>query len=51
LRSTTDEFEPMALYASESAALVSAVRPAAEIIVAMMQEAERTLSALHAPLD
>ncbi len=51
LRSTTGDFEQMALYAGEGAALVSAVRPAAEIIAAMMQEAERTIGALHAALD
>jgi nitronate monooxygenase len=50
LRSTTGDFEQMALYAGEGAALVSAVRTAAEIIAAMMQEAERTLATLHASL-
>jgi hypothetical protein len=50
LRSTTGEFEQMALYAGEGAALVSGVRPAAEIIATMMQEAEHTLTTLHASL-
>jgi len=50
LRSTTGDFEQMALYAGEGAALVSGVRPAAEIIATMMQEAERTLTTLHASL-
>jgi nitronate monooxygenase len=51
LRSTTGDFEQMALYAGEGAALVSAVRPAAEIIAAIMREAERTLRALHTALE
>jgi nitronate monooxygenase len=50
LRSTTGDFEQMALYAGEGAALVSAVRPAAEIIATMVQDAERTLTALHTAL-
>ena len=50
LRSTRGDFEKMALYAGEGAALVSAVRPAAEIIASMMHEAERTLQSLHAKL-
>ena len=50
LRSTKGDFEQMALYAGEGAGLVSAVRPAAEIIAAMMEEAERTLTTLHASL-
>lgn len=48
LRSTTGDFEQMALYAGEGAALVSAVRPAAEIIAAMIREAEQAMSALRA---
>lgn len=48
LRSTTGELEQMALYAGEGAALVTAVRPAAEIIAAMMQEAEGTLRRIGA---
>ncbi len=51
LRSTTGDFEQMALYAGEGAALVSAVRPAAAIIDAMMREAERTLRVLHTALE
>ena len=51
LRTTTGDFEQMALYAGEGAALVSAVRPAAEIIAAIMREAERTLRALHTALE
>src|SRR5687767_1061758 len=47
LRSTTGDFEQMALYAGEGAALISAVQPAAEIIEAMMRDAERTLTTLH----
>jgi nitronate monooxygenase len=50
LRSTTGDLEQMALYAGEGAALVSGVRPAAEIIASIMQEAEHTLTALHAAL-
>jgi nitronate monooxygenase len=50
LRSTTGDFEQMALYAGEGAALVSAVRPAAEIIAAMMRDAERTIGKLQATL-
>lgn len=50
LRSTKGDLEQMALFAGEGAALVSAVRPAAEIIDAMMREAERTLRALHTAL-
>jgi hypothetical protein len=50
LRSTTGDFEQMALYAGEGAALVSGIRPPAEIIATMMQEAERTLTTLHASL-
>ena len=51
LRSTTGDFERMALYAGEGAALVSAVRPAAEIIAEMMQQAEHTIGALKSALD
>jgi len=50
LRSTTGELEQMALYAGEGAALVSAVRPAAEVIATMMHEAEHTIKALHTAL-
>ncbi len=50
LRSTTGDFEQMALYAGEGAALVSAVRPAAEIIATMMQDAERMIGALQTTL-
>jgi nitronate monooxygenase len=50
LRSTTGDFEKMALYAGEGAALVSAVRPAAEIVATMMQEAGRTIRTLHTAL-
>ena len=50
LRSTTGDFEQMALYAGEGAALVSGVRPASEIIATIMQDAERTLATLHASL-
>ena len=46
LRSTKGDFEQMALYAGEGAAAVSAVRPAAEIVAEMMQEAEATLHRL-----
>ncbi len=49
LRSTTGELEQMALYAGEGAALVSAVRPAAEIIESIMEEAEATLHRLAGP--
>ena len=48
--STTGELEQMALYAGEGAALVSAVRLAAETIAAMMQEAEGTLRHLTGAL-
>ena len=51
LRSTTGDFEQMALYAGEGAALISAVQPAAEIIEAMMRDAERTLTTLHGALS
>ena len=50
LRVTTGNLEQMALYAGEGAALVSAVRPAAEIIDAMMREAASTLQSLHAAI-
>jgi nitronate monooxygenase len=50
LRSTQGDLEQMALYAGESAALVSAVRPAAEIIEMMMAEAEHTLQSLQTKL-
>jgi nitronate monooxygenase len=43
LRSTTGDLEQMALYAGEGAALVASIRPAAEIIASMMQDAEDTL--------
>jgi nitronate monooxygenase len=43
LRSTTGDFEQMALYAGEGAALVAGIRPAAEIITSMMQDAEDIL--------
>jgi nitronate monooxygenase len=51
LRSTTGDLEQMALYAGEGAALVAAVRPAAEIIASIMGEAEHTVTALHAAVD
>jgi nitronate monooxygenase len=50
LRSTKGDLEQMALYAGEGAALVSAMRPAAEIIAMMMQDAQRTIGALHTAL-
>jgi nitronate monooxygenase len=50
LRSTKGDFEKMALYAGEGAALVPAVRPAAEVIASMMREAEHTLQSLHVKL-
>jgi nitronate monooxygenase len=50
LRSTTGDFEQMALYAGEGAALIPGVRPAAEIIAAMMQEAERAIRTLNTAL-
>jgi len=43
LRSTGGDLEKMALYAGEGAALVSAVRPAAEIIGSLMRDATETL--------
>lgn len=48
LRSTTGDFEKMALYAGEGAALVSVVRPAAEIIGSMIREAEDALRRVSA---
>jgi nitronate monooxygenase len=51
LRSTKGDFEQMALYAGEGAALVSAVRPAAEIIADMVEEAESTLRRLAGSVD
>ena len=48
LRSTKGDFEKMALYAGEGAALVSAVRPAADIIAGMMREAEDALRRVSA---
>jgi nitronate monooxygenase len=50
LRSTTGDFEKMALYAGEGAALASEIRPAAEIVASMVQEAETTLRGLAATL-
>ena len=50
LRSTTGDLEQMALYAGEGAALVASIRPAAEIIASMMQDAEDTLRRITARL-
>jgi len=50
LRSTTGDFEQMALYAGEGAALVAGIRPAAEIIASMMRDAEDALRQVTAGL-
>jgi nitronate monooxygenase len=51
LRSTKGDLEKMALYAGEGAALVSAVRPAAEIVETMMREAQEALQRISAALE
>ena len=48
LRSTTGDFEQMCLYAGESSAHVTGIRPAATIIDAMMREATAVLHGVDA---
>ena len=48
LRSTTGDLEKMALFAGEGAGHVAAIRPAAEIIAAMVQDATSILRDLSA---
>ena len=51
LRSTTGDLEKMSLFAGEGAGQVAAIRPAAEIIAAMMREAADALQDLAAKVE
>ena len=46
LRSMTGDFEPLAPYAGQVCGLVEGVRPAAEVVTAMVFEAETVLAGL-----
>jgi nitronate monooxygenase len=48
LRSTTGDFEKMSLFAGEGAGRVAAIRPAAQVIVDMLAEANAVLDRLSA---
>ena len=46
LRDMTGDFEPLAPYAGQVCGLVEGVRPAAEVVAAMVSEAEAVLAGL-----